>query len=188
MYKRKFNIGDKVYIKRRGRHIGQIGKIFNIVNCCGRIKYFIEDDTKTRIGWNFNANELDFVENQSKHEIKIDEQILLNEFNFEEVANYIIRKKLWGHFVENTGEWISITPEDFGIDTAHSGYITNCMHIDKNGKSSYGTKMIKWVPQNSLNHTKEQKKTVKVQKKETQNDFIWTISSTMDNCIYNYIV
>lgn len=190
MYKRKFNFGDKVIVKK-GKHAGKKAEVRYVTTTWGRVKYEIVGEDGRRIGWSFYAHELDFAENKSKEKIKIDETIRLNEINFEEVANYIIKEKLWGHFVENTGQWISISPEDFGIDTIYGGYVTNGMHINKNGKSSCGTKMIKWVPQNSLNHTKDLKENVKVPKKDVQKekDFVWMVTSTFKwNYCYNYII
>ena len=64
MYRRKFNINDKVKIKK-GKNAGRIATVKGISTSWGRIKYVIVDENDKQIGWDFYASDLDYAPNSN---------------------------------------------------------------------------------------------------------------------------
>lgn len=146
--KQKFQIGDRVIVTvgpQKGwigivENTGRTGNIVNIGNGDAkienkRITYRIKFDNDDKYLYTALSYQL------APYPLKKDE------FEFFKVAREIIDKHMYGHFITNTGSWLEVSPEDFGMAIGFPGFYTvNGMTINNDGLVSNGERVIEFKP------------------------------------------
>ena len=142
MGKQKFNPGDNVKIvSGRKALVGICGYIRDCLYSNEHILYYVADFRTNKVVGTFYSSNLK----------KLDEIIITPE-NFDDIASYCVNKNIRGWFINDEGPWMCVTPEDFG-NKCDGNYITNGITIFKDGKTSIGGKIVKFIPESTFEYT-----------------------------------
>ena len=142
MGKQKFHLDDNVKIISGCKAL--VGKCGYIADCHymnGHIVYYVADFKTNKVIGTFYSSNLE----------KLNE-ITITPENFDIIASYCVNKNIRGWFVNDEGAWMCVTHEDFGVKY-DGDYITNGVTIYKDGKTSIGGKIVRFIPESTFEYT-----------------------------------